>query len=163
MLGSLGKKLAASGLNPRVEQPLSYKVEGQKKTSAHRPDVWCVTEGKLQVYDVTVGSLTNTKDKENWTASKSKKMRQYKELGDVLGDKVQINIIQFDAAARAGSILNKIGIRKSLITNIQLMILSLNSWLYRNVIEKAIAKKSGGFNPFRRDIQTGSNMSCHRL
>ena len=144
----VGKKLAVSGCNPRVEQPLPYEVNGQRKVSAHRPDVWCMTEDKLQVYDVTVGSLTNTKDKESWNASRNSKMRQYKELNDAMGDKVQINIIQFDVAGRVGSetesILNKIGVTKSLLTNIQLMILSLNSWLYRNIIEKAVGEKNEG-------------------
>ena len=43
----VGKKLAASGLNPRVEQTLPYEVNGKKKTSAHKPDVWCMTDDKL--------------------------------------------------------------------------------------------------------------------
>ena len=107
-----------------------------------------MTDDKLQVYDVTVGSLTNTKDKESWNASRNSKMRQYKELNDAMGDKVQINIIQFDVAGRVGNetenILNKIGVTRSLITNIQLMILSLNSWLYKNIIGKVVAEKNEG-------------------
>ena len=63
-------------------------------------------------------------------------------------DKVQINIVQFDVAARVGSetekILDRIGMRRNVVTNIQLMILSLNSWLYKNAIQKAVVERNEG-------------------
>ena len=144
----IGRTLAANGLNPRVEESLPYEENGKKKKSTHRPDVLYMAEDKMQVFDVTVGSFKNGKDKESWTASNSKKKRQYKELTDVLKDKVQINIVQFDVAARVGSetekILDRIGMRRNVVTNIQLMILSLNSWLYKNAIQKAVAERNEG-------------------
>ena len=59
-----------------------------------------------------------------------------------------LNIVQFDVAGRVGpdtaKIMERIGVRRCLLTDIQLMILSLNGWLYRNALSKAIEERKDG-------------------
>ena len=95
-----------------------------------------------------MGAFKDIKNKEQWMVNKRYKQRQYKQFTDLLKDKVTLNIIQFDIAGRMGpetaKILDKVGIKRHITTNIQLMILSLNSWLYRNAISKAATARCNG-------------------
>ena len=131
-----------------IEKPFHYNDGDEKRESSHRPDAWYVEDAHVNIFDVTVGAFKDSRDKEAWVTSRRSKLGQYRELTSKLKDDVTVNIVQFDVAGRVGpetaAIMDKIGVKRHVLTNIQLMILSLNSWLYRNAIQRAAQARDDG-------------------
>ena len=144
----VGKALAAKGINVNIEKPFHYTDGDEKRESSHRPDAWYVEGAHVNIFDVTVGAFKDSRDKEAWVTSRKSKLGQYRELTSKLKDDVTVNIVQFDVAGRVGpetaAIMDKIGVKRHVLTNIQLMILSLNSWLCRNAIQRAAQARDDG-------------------
>lgn len=142
----IGRRLAAKGKNPHIEQPLYYG--DQRRECPHRPDVWYHEDDHIHLYDVTVCGFKDAKNKESWSRARRQKQKQYEQITNALKDNITLNIVQFDAAARMGpetaAIMDGIGVKRYMLVDIQLMILSLNSWLYKNAINKAIAARKDG-------------------
>ena len=144
----IGRSIGHRGINPSIEQPLYYEENGERKECQHRPDIWYAEDSHINVFDVTVGAFKNKYNREDWVFTRKRKEGQYRDITRNLKENMTLSIIQFDVAGRVGPdterVLENIGVRRRLITDIQLMILSLNGWLYRNALSKAIAERNDG-------------------